>query len=153
MGKYAVLIVVLLNACSAFQQRSSVPEEAPQPSAKEEHKEKPESRMDKAYKAQNRAILRKVIGLASNFQKPAKGFTQKPDQAKLFTYSTKFRSFNREGAINFEIKPENDKYRFSCKIVIETPSQEETLDFTSLDAAEIIRQIKIVLGDDGYADS
>ena len=149
MGKYVAFFLVFSSSCSLFQVKPTVTEEkfSDQTAVKTE---KPESRSDRVRKLQNRAILKKIIGLATNFQKPVRGFTQKQDPAKVFNYTAKFKSNNREGAVSLEIKPEGDKFRFNCKIVIETLSQEETLDFTSLDAAEIVRQIKIVLGDEGY---
>jgi hypothetical protein len=108
--------------------------------------DKPASTSNKPIRlTQEKVIIQKLVNYVGIVNKQ-KNLKSKIDPTKVFIYTAVLKSSNRAGTINFEIKPEGDKFRYVCKIVIETLNQEETVEFTSNDAAEVIRQLKVTLG-------
>lgn len=138
--RYLVFLLGFLAVnCSAFQvSKPAEPEPAPA-----SRRDKPVSR------SLERAIIKKLVSYVNIVTKP-KSVKSNVDKTKSFTYSVVLKSDRQAGNITFEIKPEGDKYRYNCKIVIETLNQEETVEFTSTDAAEVIRELRVSLG--GTAD-
>lgn len=128
------LAFLLFTGCAMFQPVKDAPE-------------KPAASVARAprVKSQERVIVQKLLSYVAIITKP-KTLKSRIDQNKTFTYNAVLKAPNQAGTITFEIKPDGDKFRYVCKIVIETVSQEETVEFTSTDAAEVIRQLRVTLG-------
>lgn len=135
--KYLTLVAILLvGNCTAFQTTKPA-------QAESSKRERP------LVKSQEREVVKKLVSYITIITKP-KSVRIKADSTKSFTYNIVLKSNAKAGTINLEIKPDGDKFKYTCKIVIETLSQEETVEFVSTDAAEVIRQLKVSLG--GSAD-
>lgn len=141
LGIFSVLVTL---QCSLFQVTKANVEKEKDLVLKEST-EKPVSAPKPVRLTQEKVIIQKLVSYVGIVTKQ-KTLKSKIDQAKVFTYTAVLKSPNRAGTITFEIKPEGDKFRYVCKIVVETLNQEETVEFTSTDAAEVIRQLKVTLG-------
>lgn len=134
MKVLSALFILLFTGCAMFQPVKEAPEKPAVASARAPR-----------VKSQERVIVQKLLSYVAIITKP-KTLKSRIDQNKTFTYNAVLKSPNQAGTITFEIKPDGDKFRYVCKIVIETVSQEETVEFTSTDAAEVIRQLRVTLG-------
>lgn len=137
---------ILFIPLTVFPLQCSLLQNTKAPAPEKEQTEKVSQRPVR--QTQERIIIHKLVNYVGIVTKQ-KTLKAKIDQTKVFTYTAVLKAPNRAGTINFEIRPDGDKFKYVCKIVLETLNQEETVEFTSTDAAEVIRQLKVTLGGAG----